>query len=202
LEKNMEARQLFIDAVDGVMVTFQGNANAKADYQKFLSMADSVKSKFEKFAIDAAMESIGLDVVEGGVSEKSVTDAINASLLADSGVVLTNIFDGEAIKRDLLKFALAKAAESLGEDLVFDSFDVDTMRRELKRYVGVRIGEQLIARGGDLIDDAPDNAVVLALIESYEARLSEPASDNPKAAGNRERQATYRAAHHRQWEVI
>lgn len=197
----MSAKELFVNAVEGIIATFQGNANAKAKYQEWVGTADKVKAKFERLGINAAFAAIGVEAtVEGGINEKSVTEAINQSLLGGSGVVLTNIFDSDSVKRDLIKFALDKAAAAMGDDLRFTSLDVDSVTKELKGYVRGRIVSELQARGGDLIDGAPDNALVLKLIEHYEKSISTPLVDTVEAEGNRRRQATYRAAHHRHWE--
>jgi hypothetical protein len=199
----MGAKELFVDVVEGIFITFKGNANAKAKYQEFVDMADKVKAKFEGFAINAALESIGIEGgIEGGINEASVTKAINNSVLAGSGVELTNLFDADAIKADLLKFALKKAAEAMGDDLRLTSFDADSVRKVLRGYVRGRIVSELKQQGGVLIEGAPDNAAVLALIASYEKSIlkNSELDGSDKAAKNRERQARYRASHKRQWE--
>ena len=167
--------------------------------EELLADVDTLRGKFEKFAIDAAFESIGLEVESsGGINPQSITQAINAKFLADVGLELTDIFSADALKTDLEKFALSKI--SAGLDIEITSLDPERLKDVLSGYVRRRMEAQIKDGAGSMIDGAPDKVALLALIEKANELRGKPLSDAPGAQSNRDRQAKYRAAHKRHWE--
>lgn len=163
-------------------------------------------SEAEDAVIKDAFAEMGLDIdPSDGINAQTLTAAINNGPLAGSGVELTNIFDREAIKRDLKRLALMHAAQSMG--LKLTSLTTESVQEALKAHAAEIVREE-IAMGGDLIDAAPDLVAIVKMIDAarkgYKNEAGETVSEKPllmsdAAINNRERQAKYRANHRRVW---
>lgn len=163
-------------------------------------------SEAEDAVIKDAFAEMGLDIdPSDGINAQTLTAAINNGPLAGSGVELTNIFDREAIKRDLKRLALVHAAQSMG--LKLTSLTTESVQEALKAHAAEIVREE-IAMGGDLIDAAPDLVAIVKMIDAarkgYKNEAGETVSEKPllmsdAAINNRERQAKYRANHRRVW---
>ena len=158
--------------------------------------------------IQTAFERVGLDVdPEQGLTPQALTDAINAGPLAGTGIELSNIFDREACKRDVMRIATNSAADAFG--LHVSDKSADGLKAAVKAEITRRVMEQLGEGAGEYIDAAPE-LVELAkqLAAGVRAGLIDPAG-NFIAPGLmmddfhvklRERQARYYAGHGRKWE--
>lgn len=162
----------------------------------------------EAWALANALEAMGLpDLANENLSRDDFTAAINKNFLAGSNVELTNIFDAVAIKQDVQRAALKRAASELGIEL--RSATIEGMKDALGEWVRGQVRAQIDAGGGDLIDGAKDLSRVLVIIRSVQKGLDQngnPTGGDPgldmskEGISNRARQAKYRASHKRHWE--
>lgn len=164
--------------------------------------------EYETEAMKAAFATMGLDIEPSeGLTPQAITQAINAGPLAGTGIELTNIFDRDAVKRDLEKIAIAQAASAFGVEI--KSLRPEGIKEAVKGELKKRMLEQLSEGQGEWLELAPDLVEIARRID--EARRA----GRMDAAGNfvppdlamdeyhvklRERQATYRAKHTRHWE--
>ena len=165
-------------------------------------------SDFTESALSSAFEKIGLEIdLSEGLTPKTITEAINAGPLAGTGIELTNIFDKEACKRDLMRIGLARAAEAYGIE-VRDVSSVEAIRDTIKSYVSQQLDEQLMAGAGEWLDVVPELASLAREIASAVKQGLVDADGNLQAPGLmmddfhvnlRERQARYAASHKRVW---
>ncbi|WP_367846260.1 hypothetical protein [Rhodoferax sp. WC2427] len=178
-------------------------------------VVESYGKDVEKWALQKAFETMGLALdPENGFNKEAITAAINAGPLANTGVQLTDIFNRDAVKKDLHKVALLTAVQKTGLDI--KTLDVDGMKQALRDYVSARVIEQVGEGGGDLIDGALPLVKMVQKIREANKKAAEsgapvppgyqPGRDKPyiwtkKAISNRERQARYRASHKRVWEL-
>ena len=163
-------------------------------------------SEAESAAIKDAFQKMGLDIdPENGINERTLTDAINNGPLAGTGVELTNIFDREAIKRDLTRLALVQAAQGAG--LKLTSTKTEAVTEAVKTYIAEIVREE-IKYGGDIVDAAPDLVAIVKMIDAARKDYRNEAGDvieskpllmSEAAIDNRRRQAKYRANHKRRW---
>ena len=163
-------------------------------------------SDAEGAAIKEAFLKMGLDIdPEDGINAQTITAAINAGPLGGSGVELTNIFDREAVKRDLRRLALVHAAQNFGIEL--RSLETEAVKDAIRGYVADMVREE-IANGGDLVDAAPDLVAIVKMIDAarkgYMDEAGNKVDEKPllmsdAAVNNRERQAKYRGTHRRRW---
>ena len=176
--------------------------------EEFMRLLAGDLGEFEREAIKGAFSKLGLEVdPETGINAESITRAINEGPLAGSGVELTNIFDRDAVKRDMQKIALAFGAQSMGMEV--KSLSIDGIKEALRGEVQRRVYEQIQAGGGDLVDNAPDLVAIVKMIDASRRKMAEGEDGTPEkkpllmskaAINNRERQARYRANHTRHWE--
>ena len=163
-------------------------------------------SDAEGAAIKEAFLKMGLDIdPEDGINAQTITAAINAGPLGGSGVELTNIFDREAVKRDLRRLALVHAAQNFGIEL--RSLETEAVKDAIRGYVADMVREE-IANGGDLVDAAPDLVAIVKMIDAARKGYMDEAGNKVEekpllmsdaAVNNRERQAKYRGTHRRRW---
>lgn len=163
---------------------------------------------FTEAALTAAFEKIGLEIdLSEGLTPKTITEAINAGPLAGTGIELTNIFDKEACKRDVMRIGLARAAEAYGIE-VRDVSSVEAIRDTIKSYVSQQLDEQLMAGAGEWLDVVPELASLAREIASAMKQGLVDESGNLVPPGLmmdefhvnlRERQARYAATHSRAW---
>ena len=163
---------------------------------------------FTEAALTAAFEKIGLEIdLSEGLTPKTITEAINAGPLAGTGIELTNIFDKEACKRDVMRIGLARAAEAYGIE-VKDVSSVEAIRDTIKSYVSQQLDEQLMAGAGEWLDVVPELASLAREIASAMKQGLVDESGNLVPPGLmmdefhvnlRERQARYAATHSRAW---
>lgn len=171
--------------------------------EEFVRLMVGDLQDLEDAAISGAFERLGLEIdpSDGGLSAQAITRAINEGPLAGSDVQLTNVFDKSALKTDLMRVAMAQAAQAYG--LEVSGLSVESIKQELRRQVSREVMEQVRASGGDLAPEAKDLAALVQQIEAYKrakaAGEDVPLDMSPKGISNRERQARYRATHKRVW---
>lgn len=172
------------------------------DRQIFIrKQLENGRAAFQDLAIIAAFNMLGIEFdIRDKVNAATITQAINKTLLSGTELQLTNVFDVDATRVQIEAYALGKINEGLGGELRFASLKKQALKREIKRYANYIVQRELAAGGGDIAQALGDSERVLKIIERYEAEKEKPPSDLPEAAGNRDRQATYRANHHRRWE--
>ena len=191
-----------IDVLTNSAIATFNNARKITNREDFIRHnLEAGRAAFEDLAIIAAFESLGIEFELGEkINESTVTQAINKTLLSGTDFELVNVFDIEGTKQQIEAYALKKINEGLGGELILKSLRKPDLKRAIKSYGNSIVQAELAAGGGAISDALGDDEAILAIIATYEESRDKPASDNPKAEGNRSRQATYRANHHRQWE--
>ena len=174
--------------------------------EEFTRMFLGEVSEAEDAAIKDAFARMGLDIdPSSGINAETVTAAINAGPLAGTGVEFSNVFDSDAVKRDLQKLALVHAAQSFGIELT--SLDPDSVKEAIRAYAAEIVIEEL-SYGSDLLDAAPDLIEIVKMIaaarKGYKNEMGQVVDEKPllmskEAISNRQRQAKYRASNKRRW---
>lgn len=163
---------------------------------------------FTKAAMQEAFQKIGLAIdVEDGINPRTITQALNDGPLSGTGIELTNVFDKEACKRDLMRIGLAQAAQMYGIE-VKDVSSVEAIRDTIKKYISDQLDQQLMDGAGEWLDLVPElaslareiaSAVKNGLIdENGELQAPGLAMDDFHVS-LRERQQRYAASHQRHW---
>ena len=193
-------------AVMGVVAASIPDSITRITKEEFARLFLGEVSEAESAAIKDAFQKMGLDIdPENGINERTLTDAINNGPLAGTGVELTNIFDREAIKRDLTRLALVQAAQGAG--LKLTSTTTEAVTEAVKTYIAEIVREE-IKYGGDIVDAAPDLVAIVKMIDAARKDYRNEAGDvieskpllmSEAAIDNRRRQAKYRANHKRRW---
>lgn len=171
---------------------------------EFIRIAGMDLKGLENAAIKDVFAKMGLDIdpENGGLNAGAITDAINAGPLGGSGIELSNVFDKDALKRDLVKVALKQASDAFG--LEINGLSLDDIKLEIKTQVSREVMEQVRAGAGELAESAKDLVDLVRQIDAYK-KAKEKGEAGPnllmtkEAINNRERQARYRAAHKRVW---
>ena len=182
-----------------------GKDIAREEFERIL-IGDG--DEFINEVIAAAFERIGLDIdPDDGLTPQTFTDAINAGPLAGTGLELTNIFDKDACKRDVMRIATGYAADAFGLNVADKS--AEGLKAAVKQEITRRVMEQLGEGAGDYIEAAPE---LVELARQLRAGIKAGLIDengNYQAPGLmmdefhvklRERQARYYANHGRKWE--
>lgn len=176
--------------------------------EEFMRLVMGDVSDLEKEVIQAAFTKLGLDIdPEEGINATTITQAINNGPLASTGIELTNIFDREAIKKDMQKLALAYAAQSMG--IKPKSLKADDVKDAVREYVSEMVIDEISNGNPEWLEEAKDLVAVVQMISEARRLYKEiepgvfakpELSNHPAAVSNRERQAKYRANHKRKWE--
>ena len=173
----------------------------RKDKDAFLHrQTESARKYFEKALISAAFEHLGIEFDEDEpVNSYTVTEALNRSVLAGTGLEFTNLFNPESVKSDITSYALGQINERSGGQLNLQSLTTRELKRQVKALLMQRLREQIEAGAGSMLDAIPDSSEITAMIASYEAGLNKPLKAGADAESNRQRQATYRAGHTKHW---
>ena len=138
---------------------------------------------------------IPLDL-DGEVNQFTITEAINSAVMPD-GVKFENLFDKEAVRRDVKRLAIDYAAEAFGFE---GSLDADQLKAELMREILAEVKADIASGAGDYIDATKGLALAQRLIDAPEPfDWQAPRVFSKKAEKNRARQEVYRASHSRTW---
>lgn len=187
-----------------------GPSIAKAFVRRQLSRH---REKIEKWAMAHAWEAIGLEGMDpDNISAESFTKALNMHLLADSGIQLTNVFNKEAVRKDLERAVMQRAASQLG--LQLERPTLDGLREAVHAWITDRVLSEINSGGMTIIKDAQELAQVKDAIDRIRRIATrqgreglalaapipkKPLLMHPDAVGNRKRQERYRQSHRRVW---
>lgn len=176
--------------------------------EEMARMAMGEVDEYEEAAMKAAFASIGLEIEPSeGLTPQAITAAINAGPLAGSGVELTNLFDRDAVKRDLEQIAVGYAAQAFGIEIT--SLRPESIKEAVKGELRKKMLAQLSEGEGEWLALAPDLVDIARRLDEARRVGRMDAAGNfvpPELAMDdyhvklRERQATYRAGHSRRWE--
>lgn len=117
-------------------------------------------------ALEAASERIGVTLTRDNLTPQGITDAINAGPLAGTGIELTNIFDRDALKRDIGRVAVKYASDALGVKMPQSE---DDLRELLREYATDELVAQLQAGSGPWIDAINASREVVEVLQAYRA---------------------------------
>lgn len=161
-------------------------------------------------AMQGAFEKIGLGNIDlaGGITPQAVTRAINEGPLSGTGIELTNIFDKETCRRDLMRIGLARAAEAYGVELKDTS--IDGLKASIREHISAELDAQIAAGAGEWLDAMPELKDLARELARATARGWIDAAGNLIPPGSnvsmseyhinlRERQARYAERHTRVW---
>ena len=177
--------------------------------EQFENLAKGETDEFLAATMTAAFERIGLPLdPSDGITPSTITDAINAGPLDGTGIQFSNVFDKEACKRDVMRFAMSQALQAYGVK-VTDATG-EGMKAALKEYISAQIGEQIAAGAGPWLDAAPELVELAKQLAMATKRGWIDASGNLTIPGDkimmdeyhvklRERQQRYAAQHSRKW---
>lgn len=176
--------------------------------EEMARMALGEVDEYENEAMKAAFATIGLDIEPSeGLTPQAITAAINAGPLAGTGIELSNLFDRDAVKRDLEKLALRYAAQAFGIELT--SLRPEAIKEAVKGELRKKMLTQLSEGAGEWLELAPDLVHIARSLDEARRTGRMDAVGNfvpPELAMDdyhvklRERQARYRANHTRHWE--
>jgi hypothetical protein len=114
-----------------------------------------------KLALQLAVDAMGIPIdLDGEVSKESVTRAICDNLLGGE-LQFTNLFDREAVQRDVRRMALEHAAQALGFDA---SLGMRGMRDNVIARALNKAREQAGDGVGELVEAATDSPHASAII--------------------------------------
>lgn len=197
-------------ATAAIYATYQALPDSVKDITKeeFERAAKPHMDSYLKSVMSSALERIGLPLdPEQGITPKSITDAINAGPLAGTGIELTNVFDKEQCKKDLIRIGLRQAAAAYGVELKDTS--AEGLKAAIKEQISTQINEQLAEGAGPWLDLCPDlvdlsrelaSAVRRGLIDGNGNLIEPELASDEYHVNLRERQARYRQGHSRHWE--
>lgn len=171
------------------------------------------RGDIEKWAMARAWEAVGLEGLDDpeSITAESFTQALNKHLV-DSGVQLTNVFNRDAVRRDLERVVMQRAAAKLG--LNIERPTVEGLREAVHGWITDRVLAEINGGGMTIIADAKELAQVAAAIDRIRRVASrqgreglaldapvpkKPLLMHPEAVKNRERQKRYRQTHTRRW---
>lgn len=158
--------------------------------------AREVGEKAGKAAAQYALQQMGIEIdLDGEVNQQTLTQAVNASPVM-GGVEFTNLFDKEAVKADVKRIALDRAAQAFGYD---GGAGVEGIRDKIVSDLIEELKAEKVA-GGPLLLAARDLVATKQAIESKpDLNYNRIRDFSAKGVSNRERQAKYRAGRTKIW---
>ena len=156
-------------------------------------VSDAIGKKAAQAVLDA--RGIPLDL-DGEVSQETITAAINSAVMPE-GIAFENIFDSDAVKRDVKRIALDQAAQTFGFE---GGLSAQALAEKITQKIVSEVVDDIRAGGGDYIEATKGLVAIQKIINMPEPFDWQAARVfTKKAEQNRARQATYRAAHKRVW---
>lgn len=198
-----------LSAAVAALLATVGKEAAKATLRRNLKKH---KPEIERWAMGKAWEAMGFgeDVDLDHLTPETFTQAINAHMLAGTGLELSNIFSRQAVKEDMQRYAIKHAAEQLG--ITIDHATIDGLKDALQRYAGKVLVYEIEAGAPELLAHAKDVPALTAAIDRLrkhmawgeQATLAAPYQprallQDEASVSNRRRQAKYRQSHKRRW---
>lgn len=150
-----------------------------------------------KVAASYVLDKMGIPIdLDGTVNKETISAAICQKLFAGE-LQFSNLFDKDAVKADVKRIVSERAAAQFGFD---GAMSVEAVRRLLTSKVLQQVGQEMAAGVGEFVDAAKDlqASVAICLRKHYED-YNTPIDFTKEGISNRERQATYRAAHNKKW---
>lgn len=150
-----------------------------------------------KAAAAHVLDKMGIPIdLDGPVNKETITAAICEKLFGGT-LQFANLFDKDAVKADVKRIVSERAAAQFGFD---GAMSVDAVKALLTSQVLQQVGAEMAAGTGEFIDAASDlqASVAICLRKHYED-YNTPQDFTKEGISNRERQATYRAAHKKSW---
>lgn len=156
-----------------------------------------VQAAIGKRAAQAVLDARGIPLnLDGEVTRETITQAINAAVMPE-GVTFENLFDSEAVKRDVRRIAIEKAGQAFGFDGVATA---QGLKDKVFALVVAEVQSDIAAGGGDYLDAARSLVKEQRLIDLPPPKdWQAPRKFTQKAVKNRERQARFRASSKRVW---
>lgn len=177
--------------------------------EEFERMMQGKTDDYLKSIMAGAFEKIGLPLdPDEGINPQTITAALNDGPLAGTGIELTNVFDKEACKKDLMRVALQQALQAYGVQIKDTS--ADGLKAALRDHISNQISEQIAAGAGEWLDACPDLVDLSRELASAVKRgwvdesgnLLDPTQEvatDEYHVNLRERQRRYAEKHTRQW---
>lgn len=194
-------REILIDAVEEIGDLWAGAEGERAaTFEEVHGWMSKYEGPLGRWAVGAVFEAMGLELQpDEGLNEATITRAINDGPLSGSGLVLSSLFDRQAVINDLMAFGLLKAGEAFGVDVS----SVEGLRGAVRESLTAEITAQLTDGAGDLIDGAPDHPLIAQVLASVPENpdWNAPTDFTPEGIANRERQARWRAGKTKHWEL-
>lgn len=172
-----------------------------------IEVADVIKTRVKKSLdehwrdyLNAALDDLGIVIdPEKGITDETLTAAVNQNLLAGTGLELASLLDKQKMMDGFKATAMRKMAEELGLPPVNS---VTEIRAALQAWLVDQVGAELAAEAGELIDAAKPLQKIQARIAGDKpprSNWNDPVDFTPEGISNRERQARYRASHTKVW---
>ena len=156
-----------------------------------------VQDAIGKRAAQAVLDARGIPLdLDGEVNQETITAAINSAVMPD-GITFENIFDKDAVRRDVKRIALANAAEAFGFE---GGLSAAQIKQQIVSQISAEVEQDIADGGGEYLDAAKGLVSLQRLLSRPEPfDWQAPRVFTKKAEKNRERQATYRGSHKRVW---
>lgn len=150
--------------------------------------------------LQTAIDDLGLELdASGGLTDETITAALNKTFLSGQDVQLASVFDRQKMLKGFEAVAFKKVAQNLG----FAGVETPAgIRSALQEWLVLQVGEQLTAEAGELLDAANPKAALLAKIELGKVdkgSYNDISDFTAEGAANRARQKKYRQTHKRHW---
>jgi len=155
--------------------------------------------KYWKDFVGATIEGMGLDIdVNEGLTDETLTKAVNEKLLSGSGVKLDSLLDRQKMRDGFEKQAMQKIALDLGLPPVDSRVQI---RGAVQTWLTDQLGAELSQQAGEVIDAAkPIGKMKEVLTLVGPPKPWNMITDTSKAGEmNRARQRRWRQAHTKQW---
>ena len=176
--------------------------------EQFEDVGKPIAKAWAQRALTVQLQEIGieLDIENEGITPYSITQAINKGPLDGTGIVLTNVFDKEACKKDMMRIALMQAANAVGIEVADPT--VEGIKAAIKADITRQITEQIGEGAGPWLDACPDLVQLARQLDAARrsglidgaGNLVEPGLFNDEEhVKARERQARYQKRHKRRW---
>ena len=188
----------FFGGVGAVPGAAAGTATATAIYAVLGPRIERAINEIGPEMMQHAFESMGLDL-EGGVSDATITAAINKAFLSGHEVQLTSVLDSEKMMQGFTSFGLAKVGESL--DLPKTGSEASIVAA-LQGWITEETIIQMGHQAGEIFDAAKERAALkkqIAALPKPAGGWNDPVDMTEHGFKNRAAQKKYRDSHTKHW---
>jgi len=151
--------------------------------------------------LQSAVDKLGIELdASGGISDETLTAAINQSLLAGSGIQLDSVLDRKKMLAGFKGIALRKITEELGLPPAESPYAI---KEGLKSWITAEMVQQIAAESGEIVDGARELLELKKKIDGSRevGNWNTPVDFSEAGVSNRARQAKYRRSHKKHWVV-